>query len=188
MIQGDLVMEKLNFTSFPTIETERLILRQLDIKDVNDIFDLRTDQEVSKFLERRTINTIEQAEQFINIMNNGIKESKWIFWAIELKNESKLVGTICLWGFSEENPKAEIGYELMPYYQGKGLMQEAIESVIKYGFTALNLKSLSAYAHKDNLKSIALLERNDFVDETHEDKNNALGNDRIFGLVAKAYL
>lgn len=176
-------MEKLNFTSFPTIETERLILRQLDIKDANDIFVLRTDEEVSKFLERRTINTIEQAEQFINKMNNGISMSEWIFWAIGLKNDSRLIGTICLWGFSEENSNAEIGYELMPNYQGKGIMQEAIESVIKYGFETLKLKSLSAYAHKDNLKSIALLERNDFVDETHKDKNNALGHDIIYRLV-----
>lgn len=176
-------MGELNFTPFPIIETERLVLRQLDIKDVNDIFDLRSDEEVSKFLERRTINTIEQAEQFINKMNNGISKKEWIFWVIGLKNDSRLIGTICLWGFSEENSVAEIGYELMPNYQGKGIMQEAIESVIEYGFKTLKLKAISAYAHKDNLKSIALLERNNFVDETHKDKNKALGNDKIYRLV-----
>lgn len=54
-----------------------------------------------------------------------------------------------------------LGYELNPDYQGKGLMNEAIVPVIKYSFGAIGLKTLEAFIHKENNRSISMIERKD---------------------------
>src|ERR1700739_2910268 len=98
---------------FPILETERLVLRQLDIGDENEIFQLRSDEGVNKFLDRPRANTLDDAKRFIEKIVKGINGNECLYWAITLKNEKKLVGTICLWNFSLENNSAEIGYELL---------------------------------------------------------------------------
>lgn len=72
------------------------------------------------------------------------------------------VGTICLWNFSPENDSAEVGYELLPAFQGKGYMQEALAKVIEFGFEELALPALTACVHAENEASIRLLEKFDF--------------------------
>jgi ribosomal-protein-alanine N-acetyltransferase len=151
------------FVSFPKLTTERLILRQLVMNDENEIFKLRSDERVQEFLDRPKANTIDDTRKFIEKISKGISNNEWLYWAIVLKGEKKLMGTFCLWNFSKENNSAEIGYELLPNFQGKGIMQEAIEGIIKYGFEILKLNSLDAFTHPRNIKSIKLIERYGFV-------------------------
>src|ERR1700722_1400183 len=99
---------------FPTLETERLVLRQLDASDENEIFRLRSDEKVNEFLDRPKANTLDDAKRFIEKIAKGINNNENLYWAITLKNEKKLIGTICLWSFSLEKNSAEIGYELLP--------------------------------------------------------------------------
>lgn len=153
----------INLTPFPNLTTERFILRQLKIQDENEIFALRSDLRVNEFLDRLTANSLEDARQFINKINKGMSNNELVYWAITPQDDSKLIGTICYWNFSKEKLRAEIGYELHPHFQGKGIMQEALTKVIEYGFETLKLSSIDAYPHPDNTKSIKLLERNGFL-------------------------
>jgi RimJ/RimL family protein N-acetyltransferase len=155
-------MLNLNFTAFPKLVTERLILRQLEAEDANEIFALRSSDEVNRFLDRPKAITIEEAKQFIYKINDGINKNEWVYWAITLKNETKLIGTICYWNISKENDRAEVGYELHPRYQGKGIMQEALLKVIDFGFEQMRLKTITAVPSDDNIKSRKLLEKNNF--------------------------
>jgi ribosomal-protein-alanine N-acetyltransferase len=155
-------MLNLNFTAFPKLVTERLILRQLEAEDANEIFALRSSDEVNRFLDRPKAITIEEAKQFIYKINDGINKNERVYWAITLKNETKLIGTICYWNISKENDRAEVGYELHPRYQGKGIMQEALLKVIDFGFEQMRLKTITAVPSDDNIKSRKLLEKNNF--------------------------
>ena len=114
------------FTPFPVLKTERLTLRQLSVNDDKEIFALRSDKQVNKYLDRDPTNTIEDARKFIHKIVEVVKQNKGIYWAITLTNNDNLIGTICLFNFSNENDQAEIGYELLPAFQGQGIMQEAI--------------------------------------------------------------
>lgn len=156
-------MEILNFTPFPNLITERLILRQVKIQDDNEVFALRSDKRVNQFLDRPKPKIVDDARKFIEKINDRIAKNEVIYWAITLKNDSKLIGTICYWNISKENSRAEIGYELHPDFQGKGIMQEVIIKVIDYGFETMKLKSIDADLHPNNAKSINLLEKNSFV-------------------------
>ena len=100
------------FTPFPVLTTERLTLRQLVINDEKEIFTLRSDSEINKYLDRPISNTIDDARDFINKINENINKNSSLYWAITLRDKQILVGTICLFGFSDENDTCEIGYEL----------------------------------------------------------------------------
>jgi ribosomal-protein-alanine N-acetyltransferase len=156
-------MKKPIFTPFPILTTKRLVLRQLDQSDKNEIFSLRADAKNRKFIDQKIAEKMEEALEFINKINNGINSNEWIYWAVTLKGENKLLGTICLWNFSTDYKKAETGYELNPDYQGKGIMQEALGAVIHYAFDILEINEIEAYTHVDNMSSKNLLEKNNFT-------------------------
>jgi len=153
----------MNFTPFPNLSSERLLLRQVKIEDDNEIFFLRSDERVMKFIDRPFAKDIKEAHEFINKITNGIINNEWIYWAVTTSNSPKLIGTVCLWNFNNEGSEAEIGYELHPNYQGKGIMQEAVKEVINYGFNTLKINLISAFTHQDNSKSTMLLKKNGFV-------------------------
>lgn len=151
-----------NFKEFPLLATKRLRLRKLDAEDALAILNLRSDLEVNKFLNRKIAHNLDDARQFINVVNNYIDTNSSIYWAISFKDSKELVGTIGLFGFSEEEQKCEIGYELLTKFQGQGILFEAAEQVIKYAFEKLGVNLIEAIFHRDNLRSINLLEKLSF--------------------------
>lgn len=152
----------INFSSFPQLSTERLFLRQLNQGDAEKIFSLRTNEIVNKYLNRPKPTSVEDTKDFIKKINLGIDAKEWIYWAICLRKHIKPVGTICLWNFSEEENKAEIGYELFPQFHGKGIMQEAFLKIVAFGFQTLEFETIEAWTTIQNENSKKILERNCF--------------------------
>ncbi|MFC4144038.1 GNAT family N-acetyltransferase [Pedobacter mendelii] len=165
-------MKNINFAPFPILTSERLTLRQLEINDQQDIFALRTDTEINKYLDRVPSKTIEDAINFINKVNDSIEENIAFYWAITLTDTKKFVGTICIFNFSSEKNSCEIGYELMTKFQSQGIMKEAAQIVINYAFHALKLRNLLALTHCNNQNSTKLLLKLNFVKSTETDKEN----------------
>lgn len=147
---------------FKELTTGRLTLRKLRLSDDKELYAIRSNEGVNKYLERSPAASIDEAQVFIKKINDGIDNNGWIYWAIALKDDDKVIGTICIWNISFEDASGEIGYELKPEFQGRGFMSEAIKKVIDFGFNEMKLKSLEAFTHKENLPSIKLLERNNF--------------------------
>ena len=71
----------------------------------------------------------------------------------------------------KEHYRAEIGYLLHPDYQQKGIMDEALKAVIKYGFETMQLHSIEANVNPANAASMKLLEKNGFVKEAYFKEN-----------------
>ena len=161
-----------NFTSFPILTTERLTLRQLSIDDQLNIFALRSDTEINKYLDREPSKTIEDAIEFINNVNDNIKKSNSLYWVINLTKTNAFVGTICIFDFSSEANSCEIGYELMIRFQGKGIMKEATEKVIDYAFQTLQFQKIVAHTHNENQNSTKLLTRFNFLQSKEGYKEN----------------
>lgn len=147
---------------FPDLSTERLLLRQLALSDEKEIFLLRSDSEVNRFLDRPRAETIEDARQFIQTIRSGVQENKWVYWAICLRSDPALIGAIGLWNISREHSKAEIGYELLPAWQGKGIMNEVLATVLDFGFSRLKLRTIDAILDPANTRSLKLLETHGF--------------------------
>ena len=94
---------------FPVLTTDRLRLRKLAREDADDIFLLRSDDSVNRYLDRPKANSIEDAALFIQKICGFIDNRQSFYWAIVLKEDSKFVGTVTLFNFSEDNSCAEIG-------------------------------------------------------------------------------
>jgi len=161
-----------SFTPFPILTTERLTLKQLVTADEQEIFTLRSDREINKYLDRQLSNTIDDARNFINKVNENINKNSALYWAITLSDKNVLVGTICLFGFSEEKNNCEIGYELMANFQGQGIMTEAAQKVIGYAFNTIRIQRIEAFIHRDNQRSIKLLEKLSFSSSDEPGKIN----------------
>lgn len=160
------------FTSFPILTTARLSLRKLVAADEQEIFILRSDCEINRYLDRQLSNTIDDARNFINMVTDNINNNNSLYWAITLKEKNTLVGTICLFGFSDEYSKCEIGYELLTNFQGQGIMKEATEKVIDYAFETINVQMIEAVLHRDNQGSIKLLDKLSFGKSKEPDVTN----------------
>lgn len=160
----------MNSAIFPTLTTERLTLRRLSINDKDDILALRSDVEINKYLGRQLSKTTEVALNFINKVNDNIEKNIAYYWAITLTNTKTVVGTICLFDFSENS--CEIGYELMNQFQRQGIMKEAVQVVIDYTFQTLKVKKILAFTHYENQNSTKLLTKFNFVKSKDLDKEN----------------
>ena len=158
-------MLNLNFNPFPVIHTERLTLRNFNKNDANDLFKLRSDKKVMQFIDRPIATTVKDASEHINKILEFLKNNYGITWAISIKNNKKLIGTIGLWRIIHEHYRAEIGYMLHADFHAKGIMHEAMKPVLDYGFNIMNLHSVEANVNPDNHASIKLLEKNGFVRE-----------------------
>jgi len=116
----------LNFNRFPFLSTERLNLRRISDEDEKKVFFRRSDKEMSQFLDRDPAQSINEARKWIRMINKGIDDNQYIAWAIALKNDPILTGTISFWNVKYEHYRAEIGYAPHPLFQGRGLMKEAM--------------------------------------------------------------
>ena len=155
----------MNFNPFPEITTNRLFLRKIEESDAAIILFLRSDKLETKYIERpenRKTKNKQDAIKFIKELQEYLDKNISISWGISLKNNPEIIGTICLWNFSENKKRAEVGYDLIPEYQSLGVMSEALKSVIHFGFKELKLDSIEAFTHKENENSKKLLEKNDF--------------------------
>jgi ribosomal-protein-alanine N-acetyltransferase len=162
----------MNPMTFPILTTERLTLRRLSIDDHQEIFSLRSDTEINKFLNRQLCSTTEDAKNFINNINDNIEKGGTYYWAISLKGTKQLVGTICLFDLSIEKNSCEIGYELLMKYQKQRIMQEATEKVIEFVFQTLKFTKILAFTHSENQNSTNLLLKLNFLKSIEQDKEN----------------
>ena len=165
-----------NFTPFPIIETKHLLLRRITHGDTNDMFEMRRNPGMYEYLNTKVDQNTEETKAYIDKMNQGIDEDKWVIWAIEHKQSNKVIGTICIWNINKDEECGELGYGIIPNYQGQGLMKESLVSVIEYGFEVMKLKVLEAYTEERNDKSIKLLESCKFVEVTKVEEAGDMNN------------
>lgn len=161
----------LNFNPFPDITTNRLILRRLSVNDVNEVFALRSNEECMKYIPRPICKNTDEALEHINLINTNIDENIGINWAITLKGYEKLIGIIGHYKISCENFRSEIGYMILPEYQNKGYVTEAVKAMLEYGFNQLNLNSIEAIIDPNNIASEKVLQKNGFKKEAHLTEN-----------------
>lgn len=160
-------MLEFNFTPFPVIETERLILRRITNDDVNEVFELRSNPETMKYIPRPLAKNSEDVLALINEIESKIVTNIGINWGITLKDDPKLLGIIGFYRIQPDNHRAEIGYILSPKVHGKGIIPEAVNRLITYGFNDLKLHSIEAVIDPENQASERVLEKCGFVKEAH---------------------
>ena len=156
-------LKSINFLDLPELTTERLIIRYVSLDDYKAIFNLRSNIEINRYIDRHIPTNFSEAKDFIIMISEKIKENKNLYWVITLKQTQEIIGTIGYQKFSDDFQYAEVGYELHPSFHKKGYMTETLQKVINFGFDDLKLKTIEAFTHKNNESSKALLKKNNFI-------------------------
>lgn len=150
---------------FPTLETDRLRLREIAMDDVDSLFACFSNERVTRFYGQETLDSIEQAEAFVDFFANSYKEKRGIRWGIEVKEHPGIIGTIGFNAWSPKHKRAEIGYEIQPEHWRKGYTFEAVSKAIQYGFNEMGLTRIGAVVFIHNEASNQLLTKAGFQRE-----------------------
>ncbi len=145
------------------LETERLILKDINESHVEDVLRIRSNEVINQFVVRNSPKNNYDALQFILTIKERTKNNQTVYLGISLKDQPNLIGTICLWNFSEDRKTAEVGYELLPKYHRQGIMSEALKAVLDFGFNELHLDEILAITNTFNENSKGILLKHDFV-------------------------
>ena len=136
--------------------------------DAPEILFLRSDKQILQFLCKEPAQSIREAEEFIVRITNDLDNGDGIAWGITLiENPVKIIGTIGFWRMQKEHYRAEIGYVLHPSFWKKGIMKEAMQKALEYGFSKMGLHSVEARISPGNIGSASVLESTGFVKEAY---------------------
>lgn len=158
---------------FPVLHTKRLLLRQMTEADADKIHKLFTDAIVNQFIQRPPERKDKDGLAFVERITKSIANNEISHWIITKKDNSQVLGSICLWNFIDDRSVAEVGYDLFPQFHGKGIMTEALNEVLEFGFNQLKIKTVEAFTHRNNKNSTNLLIKTGFeLDEYKVDSDN----------------
>jgi len=161
-------MLTLNFTKFPVLETERLILREHALSDADALFAMRTNEEVMRYIDRERPKDLLDIKAFISTFNDDFRAGKNLAWVMALKEKpEQMIGSIGYWRTDLANHRAEMGYMLHPDYWRKGYISEALKKTIDFGFDEIKLHSIQANINPNNDASRQILIKHGFVKEAY---------------------
>ncbi len=154
-----MIQSEIFFTQLPQLETDRLILRKLSMKDAQDMFNYSQDEEVARHVLWEAYRSIGDAKAYIRYSLRRARLGEPNSWGIYHKADQKLVGTIGFMWWNTEHDSAEVGYSLARAYWNQGLMTEALAEVIKYSFTVLDIHRIEAQHESANPASGAVMRK-----------------------------
>ena len=141
------------------VETNRLILREFQHTDLQELASILADPKVMRF-SPTGVNSVEQVQEKIQSFITYYKEFGFGKWAVVLKESNKLLG-YC--GIAVERidgkDEKELGYRIDSRYWGQGLATEAASATVRYGFEQFNRPYLLGIVERANLASVKVLEK-----------------------------
>lgn len=140
-------------------QTERLTLKPVSTDDVELIYRLYNEPKFIEFIGDRNIRTLEAAEKFITEkFLPHIKQFGFGNYVIIRKSDGEKLGTVGVFG-REGLDVHDIGFALLPEFEGEGYAFEAANRLFEAAFSELGLKKISAITTHGNFRSQKLIEK-----------------------------
>lgn len=146
---------------FPVLETERLVLRKVNQDDAEIVLEGYSDPRVNQFMSV-SYHSIEEVKVQLDWYESLLVEETGIWWGICLNEDGKMIGNGGFHKWEHNHRKAELGYWILPEYQGRGLASEAITAMIKFGFEDILLHRIEAEVETENGPSSRILSKMGF--------------------------
>ncbi len=146
------------YQHLPSLETTRLVLRNATRNDVSDVFVYASDAEVTRYLRWGPHQTLSETENYVKQVLADHRTGRDGPWFIEYKQNSKVIGSIHLMGISTQHHKAEVGFALSKDYWNRGLMTEALQTVLEYSFR-VGLNRIEGLCINDNRAAARVMEK-----------------------------
>ncbi len=141
----------------PILQTDRLLLRELNVNDSKSFYELNQNQNVIKYTGDTSFENITEAENFLRNYNdyemNGFGR-----WVVIDKSTGEFLGW-CGLKYVKEIDETDIGFRFFEKYWNRGFATESAMACLKYGFEKLNLNTVVGRAMAENTASIKVLEK-----------------------------
>lgn len=144
---------------YPIIETDRFIMRNFCLDDLQDVHDYYSDDEVTKYTQSSKHDDIEVTRNMIHKLMSSYENKKGIAWCIENKTDKKVIGNIGIFGVSPSGHKAEIGFTVSKDYWGKGYGTEMIVNALHFALEKMEINRVEGKCKVDNIGSSKAMEK-----------------------------
>ena len=147
------------FDVMPYLETERLVLRKMEMRDAPDMYEYSRDPQVAKHVLWEAHTSVSDTKAYIRYMLRKYRAGEPSSWCIVEKSTDKVVGTIGYMWYQKDNSSAEVGYSLARRCWNRGYMTEALRAVLDYTFRELGFNRVEAQHEIDNGASGAVMRK-----------------------------
>ena len=148
------------FSKIPTLETDRFILRQIILDDIDDMYEYAKNPEVAEYLTWSPHIDKAYTFEYVSYLQDRYKAGEFYDWAVVDKASGKMIGTCGFTRFDYFNDCGEIGYVINPNFQGQGVATEVLGRTIRFGFEKLNLHRIECRFMIENEGSRRVMEKN----------------------------
>lgn len=147
------------FSKIPSLETERLLLREMKKSDFNDVYEYSSNPQTSEYLLWEVHRSPEYTKEFVDYVISKYKSGEYNDWALVYKPDNKMIGTCGFTKIDQENNVAEIGYVINPNYWNMGIATEAAEAVIDFAFNTMGMNRVEAKFMYGNDASLSVMKK-----------------------------
>lgn len=153
------------------LETPRLLIREVELSDADDFYEMDADPEVHKYLDQKPAKSKEEMIEVIGYLQQQYKENGIARWAVIDKTTHEMLGWCGIKYFKEplngHSNIYEFGYRFKQKHWGKGYATESSKAILDWGFKNLNVDMMYAITHPQNGASMHVLKKMGFVLKGH---------------------
>ena len=150
----------MNHQGTKTLQTERLLLRRFGIEDAEEFYrNVTSDSKVNKFLTWSLHKSVEETRELLTGWVERYENPERYCWAIVLKENEQLIGTIAAPTIKNRTETAEVTYCIGSAWWGLGIVTEALSEVIRYLFEEIQVNRIEAGYDANNPASGRVLEK-----------------------------
>lgn len=153
------------FSNLPRFETKRLILRRIEEKDCEDMFEYSADSDVTRYLTWPPHTNSNETRDYIISMLKKYESGKFFDWGLVYKENGRFIGTCGFTSININQNICEVGYVLAKKYWGIGLMPEALECIMDFAFGYFGFDKIEARFLEGNENSKKVMQKMGMVCE-----------------------
>lgn len=147
------------FTSLAVLESERLILRKLKIEDADDMYEYASISETPEYPTPKRHPYRAYTVALIRYLQKEYSKGRYYDFAVVLKSNGKMIGTVGFTSYDEKNSVAEVGYIINPAYRNNGYATEALSAITEFAFCKLGVNRVEARYVKENIASLCVMKK-----------------------------
>ncbi|MBC8101660.1 MAG: GNAT family N-acetyltransferase [Cytophagales bacterium] len=183
---------RFDFTEFPRLKTERLLLREITFRDTEAVFRIRGDYRVTRHNIGAAYQSVAEARRLVEEIRKSYRLKTELRWGITLLGGENTVIGMCGYNFWQRtDQRASLGYDLAFAYWGQGMMREAAAAILHFGFERMDLNRIEADVGAGNTASIKLLDTLGFQHEgtqrEHYYEEEEFHDLRLYGLLRREW-
>ena len=155
---------KINFNAI-NLNSNNLFLKPLTKENAGDLFAIRADKEVQKYTDTDAFKSLAEAQKHIADCSKRAENQEYLLLGIFSRATKDFLGTINLYHIDYKHNFATIGFQMAKDYWGRGYMNEALQTFLKFTFEEMDMHRIEAQTYIEHEKAIKVFDRLKFIRE-----------------------